>query len=79
MKTEKRQGGNEWVLAREEKREDRNDQGKAQIVPENVVELIVPVRRACGILRGKIYKDAEAIDVGNDAGTHDNGTISPDE
>jgi hypothetical protein len=63
MKTEKRQRGNKRALVREEECEGSNDQGKAKIVPEHVVELIVPVRRACRTPCGKIYKDAEAIHV----------------
>jgi hypothetical protein len=55
--------GNKRALVREDKRKGSNDQGKAEIVPEHVVELIVPVRWACGIPRGKIDKDAEAINV----------------
>jgi hypothetical protein len=63
MNTAKRQRGNKRALVREAKCEGSNHQGKAQIVPEHVVELIEPVRRACGIPHSKINKDAEAIDV----------------
>ena len=79
MKTEQRQRGNKRALVRQEKRQGSYDQGKAEIVPEHVVELIEPVRRMCGIPRDKIDKDAEAINVGDDAGKHDDGSLSPGE
>jgi hypothetical protein len=63
VKTEKCQRRNKRALVREGKREGGDDDGKAQIVTEHVMELIIPVRWAFGVPSGKVYEGTEPIDV----------------
>lgn len=73
------EGGGEEFLAGEDGGEGGDEDGEADVVAEDVVVVGPPIEGAGGVAGGDFADEAEAVEIGNDAGPRDEGAFAAGE